>query len=362
MDGRVKWILVVVLLAAIAAFALFQTRNDAAPQQIYRVEPELIMGTSCSLVAVADRKQRAAAEDALLLAESELRRLEALLSTWIDSSPISRFNAAAADIELELPPDVLDVLLMARRLHAETGETFDITTRPLIELWRRAGDENWLPTEAALAQARAESNWSQLELLDRAAIKSADTARVDVDGIAKGYAIDRALVLLQQAGLDGGLVEIGGDLRVFGTGPESGAWRVAIRSPFDKRPWGELEIQKGAVCSSGDYARYSEIGGRRYSHILDPRSGQPATESRSVTVIAPDAATADVWATALSVLGVDGLSQLPPDSGLEALIVSGDIDDYKVWSTPGFKKRLVWSEFESMLEISPTTRPDRPST
>jgi thiamine biosynthesis lipoprotein len=362
MDERVKWLLITVLLAAIAAFALIQTRNGDALQRVFRVEPELVMGTSCSLVVVADREQHAAAEGALQLAESELRRLEALLSTWIDSSPISRFNAAAADTELDLSPEVLEVLLVARRLHAETGETFDITTRPLIELWRRAGEENRLPTEAALAQARAESDWSRLKLLDGAAIKSADTARVDVDGIAKGYAIDRALLLLQQAGLDGGLVEVGGDLRVFGTGPEDGVWRVAIRSPFDERPWGELEIQKGAVCSSGDYARHIEIGGRRYSHILDPRSGWSATESRSVTVIAPDAATADVWATALSVLGVDGLSRFPPDSALEALIFSGYTDDYKVWATPGFKKRLVWSEFESMLEISPTTRPDRPST
>jgi len=167
-----------------------------------------------------------------------------------------------------------------------------------------------------------------------------------VDGIAKGYAIDRAIEALQRSGAHGAMVEVGGDLRLFGHGPSGDGWIVAIRSPFEDIAWAEIEMQEGAVCSSGGYARFIEIEDRRFSHIIDPRSGWPTEETRAVTVIGPDAATADAWATALSILGVAGLDLLDTGNGMDAMIVTGMPDDYQVTATTGFRKRLVRADFD----------------
>jgi thiamine biosynthesis lipoprotein len=241
---------------------------------------------------------------------------------------------------------MMTVLTLGQELHSSTKGTFDITARPLIEIWRRAGKQGLLPSRDDLIAARAESNWSHIHLAAEGVSKELSSTRVDVDGIAKGYAIDQATAVLQRSGAPGGMVEIGGDLRLFGETPDAKPWNVAIRSPFEEASWAEIEILEGAVCSSGDYARFIEIEGRRYSHIIDPRSGRPTEESHAVTVVGTDAATADAWATALSILGVAGLDLLNAEAGLEAMVVTGGPDDYEVRATPGFRRLLVRADFD----------------
>jgi thiamine biosynthesis lipoprotein len=165
------------------------------------------------------------------------------------------------------------------------------------------------------------------------------------------------------------MVEIGGDLRIAGVDAEGEGWLIAIRSPFEDRPWTRIRLAEGAVCTSGSYARYMEIGGRRYSHVLDPRTGWPAERSPSVTVIGPDAATADAWATALSVLGLAGLALADDRSELEALLVSGEPESPRGYATSGFLRLVQSSEVELLPAkgsgpgtLSPTSQPDRPSS
>lgn len=349
MRDRALWGAIVIVLALLTSWAYLQIRGESASLLVYQHEPFGLMGTSSKLVLVSTRDRAAEAEKVLATAESELRRLEALLSTWIEASPISRFNEAAADQPNEIPLELQQVLQTAQNLYRETDGAFDITARPLIELWRDAAARGTVPDDESLTAAREESVWDHVQISDGTAAKRLGTTRVDVDGIAKGYAIDRALEILQRSGMEGGMVEIGGDLRVFGAGPEGKAWTVAIRSPFDEGPWAEIELEEGAVCSSGGYARFLEIDGRRYSHILDPRTGWPTEETQSVTVAGPDAATADAWATALSVLGDAGF-ELLGESELHALVVTGDAEDYRVAATEGFQQLLV--------RAIPTSRPD----
>ncbi|MCK4602007.1 MAG: FAD:protein FMN transferase, partial [Phycisphaerae bacterium] len=169
-------------------------------------------------------------------------------------------------------------------------------------------------------------------------IKTTDTASLDLGGVAKGYGIDRAVEAMIQAGCRGGLIDVGGDIRCFGRS----AWTVAVRDPFGRtEPVAVLRLRGGAVCTSGNYERYYEIAGRRYSHIIDPRTGRPVDFAPSVTVVAPAAMTADAWATALSVLGVDGLALLGEDSGIEAMIVVGTPDSFEVYGTKGFEDLTV---------------------
>ena len=260
------------------------------------------------------------------------------MSSWLKDSEIGRLNAAGTGQEVSLSPQTLEVLRTARRAHAQTAGALDVTCRPLIELWRTAGKGGVPPTKSQLADARAASNWELIELTDSGAKKRRATVCVDLGGIAKGWAIDRAADVLREAGLSGGMIDVGGDLVCFGRPPSGDRWPVDVKHPLGPGHLAKLRLSGGAVCTSGGYARFTEIAGRRYSHIIDPRTGQPAEATLSVTVVADDAVTADVWATALSVLGTDGLKKLP--EGVEAMMMVGTEKDHRIVCTVGFRRVL----------------------
>ena len=333
-ERRRRPVLLVALLLAAVAVAWWAARRVERGPVVVRRDPLGVMGTSCTLVAVLPGGEAPRGAEVLQAAEDELRRLEGLFSTWIEASEISGLNRAAAGEEVPLSSDSLAVLRRSEELYRRTGGAFDITAGPLISGWRRAAEAGRLPDRDELDELRASSRWQDLELMERGAVKTRGTARVDIDGVAKGYAIDQAAAAMRRAGAAGGMVEVGGDLRVFGDSPAAGGWPVAVHDPSAEEPAAEIEITEGAVCTSGGYARFVEIEGRRYSHILDPRTGEPAEQVVSATVVAADTATADAWATALSVLGTAGLGELP--AGVEALLLTGDGGELRGEATPGF--------------------------
>jgi thiamine biosynthesis lipoprotein len=297
------------------------------------------MGTSARITVVPEDARAGTVRAALDAAEAELRRVEAKMSSWLEASELSALNSAPPGQPVPLSHETLDVLRSARSLYERTGGAFDATCGPLIDLWREAAEIGRLPEEEALRGARALGGWAGFELEAQQAVRTMRGARVDLGGIAKGYGLDRALAELREApGLAGGLVDVGGDVKVFGRSPGGGAWRVGLRSPQEgAEAWGRIAVSEGAVCTSGHYARYAEIEDRRYSHIIDPRDGRPAeTASLTVTVLAPTATRADAWATALSVLGPEGLARLANEPGVEALVVHGSIERPRAVATAGF--------------------------
>jgi thiamine biosynthesis lipoprotein len=302
--------------------------------------PVAVMGTDCLLVAVVPKSQMETGRTALRAAEAELRRVEVLMSTHLMNSEISRFNTAQKGQLVPLSEATLKVISAAQHFFHQTQGAFDATCRPLIELWMQAEKTGRAPTALELEMARSASGWSQIKLTDQGASKELDTVRLDLGGIAKGYAIDQALELLRDAGCLGGLVEVGGDLRCFGHQPDGESWPIQIRDPYSSGPGRTILLSDRAICTSGNYARYYEIGGERYSHIVDPRSGRPADTVPSVTVIASAAITADAWATALSVLGPDGLTSISGFREIEAMLV------------PGQDEPLMTEGFPSYLEGS----------
>lgn len=327
-------------LAALVGIGLWQT-HAGGPEALTAVvrEPQAVMGTTCELAATVPQDDAAAGEQALRKAEAALRDVEARMSVWLAESEVSRLNAAPAGVPVPLSGPTLETLRAARAALDQTGGAFDVTCRPLIELWRQAGARNRAPDDAQLAAARAASHWDLIDLSETAAVKRRATACVDLGGIAKGYGIDRALEAIRRQGAAGGLVDVGGDLRCFGRPPEGEGWTVEIRNPFGSGTLARLALREGAVCTSGNYARFVIIEGRRYSHIVDPRTGFPADRVPSATVVASTAMQADIWATALSVLGEDGFARLP--EGVEALIVTGERDDHRVVCTRGFARLLA---------------------
>jgi thiamine biosynthesis lipoprotein len=296
------------------------------------------MGTGCTLTVVIPREKNTTAHEVLAKAEATLRRIEALMSDYRDDSEVGRLKAASAKQRVALSPETLEVLRSARHFAEVSGGAFDVTAAPLFQLWKRCGKLDRLPTKDELATARAASSWNAFTLLEDGAVKSNSPAEVDLGGIAKGYGIDRAVETMKEAGCVGGLVEVGGDLRCFGTKPGGDPWRIAVRSPSGPQYAGVLEIKSAAVCTSGDFLRFVEIKGKRYSHIIDPRSGMPVDNMPSVTVIAPDTTTADGLATAISVLGPKkGLDLAKRFKGAECLLmVRGSDERITLFRTAGF--------------------------
>ncbi len=326
-------------LAGLTAVAVWITERDrpAGPAgTVARREPARVMGTTCRLMVVVPAGRESEAAAALESAEAVLRRLEARLSVHLDDTEISRLNASPPGVEAPLSPETLDLLRLAERGSRDTRNAFDPTCLPLARLWRRAGAEGRAPGAGELLAARAATGWRHFALRDKGAVRDDPAAGLDLGGIAKGHAVDAAAKALRAAGFARGLVQVGGETRCFGPGPDGGPWIVGIRSPFREEVFAELRLENRAVSTSGNYRRFAVIDGRRRSHIVDPRTGEPADAVPSATVTAPTALEADLWATALSVLGPAGLDLLPREAGLEALLITGPAEAPKIHATAGF--------------------------
>jgi hypothetical protein len=206
---RIEAALIVALVILVAIGHWRVALHDADSSVVLVRRPRGVMGTDCVLAAVVAQGDKATAEAALDAAEALLRQVEARMSNWLDVSEVSQLGAAEAGVLVPLSPDTLAVLTAAREAFDLTGQTFDATCRPQVELWRRAGETAILPDVAAVAEARAASRWEDLDLTDSGVVKRTSSACVDLGGIAKGYGIDLALRAMQRSGLRGGLVDVG---------------------------------------------------------------------------------------------------------------------------------------------------------
>ncbi|HYW81140.1 MAG TPA: FAD:protein FMN transferase, partial [Thermoguttaceae bacterium] len=213
------------VLAVLVAVGLWKTSDrPARDREVVMRRCRRVMGTSCTLAAIVPMQRRTEAQLALDEAESAIRAIEGRMSSWLDASEISRLNEAPAGRKIALSPGTLTVLGVAHDAAQQTDGAFDVTCRPLIELWREAGQNGKRPETTQRSAARALSHWEQIALLSDGAIKHRDTMQVDLGGIAKGYAIDRAVDVLRRIGPIGGMVDIGGDLACFGKPAEGQFW------------------------------------------------------------------------------------------------------------------------------------------
>jgi thiamine biosynthesis lipoprotein len=336
-----------VTVAILVAIGQWRIAKNEANQRIAVVaRPQGVMGTDCTLAIVVTRENLHVAHEALERAESVIRSIEARMSSWLDHSEISRFAAAKPGREIALSSDTLSVLRAAREAFLATERAFDVTCRPQIQLWREAGEAGRLPSSEQLARARNSSHWNLVELTEDGVLKLSDTVCLDLGGIAKGYAIDRALEAMQGGDVYGAMVDIGGDLACSGQQADGGPWQVDVKSPDEPDMMLRLQVTERAVATSGNYARYITIDGQQYSHIVDPRTSLPADSVASVTVVSPTAQSADVWATALSVLGADGLRLLPGD--IQALMVVAADEGKQTLCTAAFRDFLAESPPEDL--------------
>ena len=281
------------------------------------------MGTTARVVLYADTPERA--ERAAAAAFGRIAALDQTLSDYRRDSELSRLTREAIGRPVPVGPDLYRVLAAAQELARRTDGAFDITVGPLSQLWRRARRQVELPSDAELASARALSQYTLLTLDPK--LHTASVAqpgmRLDAGGIAKGFAADEALGVLRAHGITRALVAMGGDLAVGDAPPGRESWQIALAGidPGSQAPGSPIAVRGAGISTSGDAEQWVEIAGQRYSHIVNPRTGLGLTGQQSVTVVAGDAMTSDMLATAVSVLGgAEGMALVDQTAGAAALV------------------------------------------
>jgi FAD:protein FMN transferase len=296
------------------------------------------MGSTLTLTAwTHQHADEAVAKAAFDEVFDEFARLETLMSTWIPESDVSRINRAAGVQAVPVSAEVREVLATARQVSEWTGGKFDVTFGALSGLWKFDHDQDNVIPDMDVVRSR-------LPLIDYRAIQVNEAAgtvflarkgiSMHLGGIGKGYALDRAAGILRRRGVRDFMVQNGGDIYVSGL-KDGQPWRLGIQDPRGpaNRSFAELDLSDGTFSTSGDYERAFLKDGRRYHHILDPSTGEPARGTRSVTIVADRAVLADSLSTGVFLLGPDAgmalIERLPDVDGVivsdknEVLISSG---------------------------------------
>ena len=304
----------------------------------------MTMGTTYTVkvVKLPDGVKQEEIEKAI---ETRLDSINAAMSTYREDSEVSRFNRAAANQWFPVSEETANVLRDALRIGEKTDGAFDVTIGPVLRLWHfgaEASREKKLPSDEAIAKARQCTGYSKISVRPSppAIEKSQPDVTLDLSGIAKGYAVDEVSRLLDENGIVDFMVEIGGEVRAKGVNAHGVAWRIAVEKPLvgERTIQRVVSLQDAALATSGDYRIFFEIDGKRYSHVIDPRTARPVEHQVvSVTVVAGDCATADALATGLMVLGPDRGMALATKEELPVLFILRTEDGFVEKATPSFK-------------------------
>jgi len=250
------------------------------------------------------------------------------MSTWKPDSDLMRFNAAPVGEWIAVPARLREVLRLGLEIGRASDGAFDVGMGDAVTAWG-FGPEAAAPDGIRAAMKNPRRPAHEVLEFDGNHLRKAEPVTLDLNGIAKGYGVDRLAETLRDHGISDGLVGIDGEMRAMGLRPDGEAWTIAVEAPDAERrtPHSILALQDAAVATSGDYRHWVEVQGRRLSHTMDPSRGAPLIASpASVTVVARTCTEADAWATALMVLGPDKGATLARRSGLDALFLLRDDD------------------------------------
>jgi thiamine biosynthesis lipoprotein len=287
-------------------------------------ETQFLMDTVIEITAYGP-----GAEQAVKAAFAELKRLHDITNNFDPASQVSAINQAAGRDKVNADPDLIAMLRRSNELAGRIDHTFDVTIGPLTDLWGIGRKGDYVPARADIDKALAFVDHRLVIVDENAGTVFLPKAgmKLDLGGIAKGYAVDRAVAILKGHGVASALVNAGGDIKVIGTRPDGKPWRIGVQHP--RKP--DAIIAKLALTdwdtmeTSGDYQRYIMKDGVRYSHILDPRTGLQPRQLASVTMVINSSADGDILSTALFVLGPErGLALLRQFPGTEAIMVATD--------------------------------------
>ncbi|HEY4180659.1 MAG TPA: FAD:protein FMN transferase [Kofleriaceae bacterium] len=325
-----------VATALIASTIASGATAEAKPEKM--VFTDTAMGTVVSVFFWGEPSEKQKYEKAAGDVFAEMKRLDGVMTTWTDTSEIGKVNLAAGKAPVVVSDETFEVITRAQDVSKRSGGVFDITVQAFHGLWKFDQDmDGTLPDPAEVKKRLAMIGWKHLKLDPKKKTVFIDKKgmAITLGGIAKGYAVDKCVAILSSEGFKDFMVQAGGDMYISGN-KEPNPWVVGIRDP--RGPADQMfafaPIENHSFSTSGDYERGFVKDGIRYHHILDPRTGQPARASRSVTVRAKDSFTADAWSKVMFILGYEKAS---------ALIKKEKLEDFEV----------VWVDGENAVHMTP---------
>ena len=297
MNRKPLLILLSIIVAGLAAGCILKYSRQSHAREYSR--QFFAMDTVMSFTAYGER-----GEEAVEAAVQEVERLDALLSTGIAESEVSRINASG---EGDLSEDTEKILSEGLTIWKQTGGLFDVTIYPLMQLWGFPTGNYHVPTKEELKQTMSLVDSSKV-ILDGNHVTLGEKQKMDLGGIAKGYTSNRIMEIFQEYGVTSAMVSLGGNVQTLGKKPDGTDWQVGIQNPDNVQGdlLGAVAVQDQAVITSGGYERYFEENGQTYIHILDPRTGCPAESGlASVTIVSSNGMLADALSTSLYIMGLD---------------------------------------------------------
>ena len=282
-----------------------------------------LMGSSFEFTVVAHKES--VAFDHIEAAKDEVERIEFLISSWDAQSETSRINQNAGIKPVKVSKELYDLVDRALQISKITSGAFDLTFAAVDTIWKFDGNDSKMPRDDLIKRSVSKIGYKKVQLNKekQTIFLSQKGMKIGFGAIGKGYAADRAKALLVQRGAAGGIINASGDMNTWGTQPDGSPWTIGIINPMNKKnifSWFSLE--HNAVVTSGDYEKYTQINGLRYSHIIDPRTGVPARGIISCTIFASKAELADALATATFVMGIEsGLFLINQIPNTEAIVI-----------------------------------------
>ena len=278
------------------------------------------MGSRCQVKLSA--RSHEVAEALAAPAIAEVRRIEHKYSRYREDSLLSHINAAAGKQAVNIDPETAELFAYADTLFQASSGLFDISSGILRRAWDFKQPQ--LPTEATLAPLLEKIGWQKIRREQHDIFLPEAGMEIDFGGFGKEYAVDRAATILLERGVNSGVIDLGGDLRILGPQPNGEAWMIGIADPRQEgKICASLPVYSGALATSGDYERYVEIAGQRYCHILHPHTGYPVRYWRSVSVLAPVCIAAGSYST-IAMLKEKQATTWLAESGLACLLIDAE--------------------------------------
>jgi len=315
------------------ALALFGFMSLAGCEQ----SPEMTkfegftQGTTYHITYWSEKPVDAAALESTVI--KEFADIDKAMSNYRPDSVIEEFNNNPSGESQFVGEEIVALLRVASRVSQASQGCYDLTIKPLFDLWGFKDDNLAIPDQETLQHAMITVGMDKVVIVDDTHVQKPADVRVDVSSVAQGYSVEKAARILEHQGIHNYLVEIGGELKTHGHKPDGTAWRIAVEKPLpnEQRMMKVLTTPKDqpfAVMTSGTYRHYFDVEGKRYSHILDARTGKPVTHDLvAVTVLLDDPTVADAWSTALLCVGQQAGMQLANEEHLKVLFVQQQGDD-----------------------------------
>jgi thiamine biosynthesis lipoprotein len=339
------------LLPVFCILLTFSVSCTSKKERIFK-KSSILMDTIVTITVVSTSEE--IVESAMDAAFAEIEKIEKLSNFFSQESDVSRINQNAGVSAVKVSPDILSIIDKAIYVSEITDGSFDITIGPVISLYdfhrKIKPDNHEIQKKLLLVNYRdivIDKNRSTVFLRKKG-------MRIDLGGITKGYAADKAADTLKNQGIYAAIVAIAGDIRVSGLKPDGKAWKIGIKKPRIFLPAAKvdadglpddvmaiLEMTDMSISTSGDYERFFMVNGRRYHHILSPKTGFPAEGCQSVSITGKESALTDAIATGVFILGPEKGMQFLKEIGLEGIIIDGE---GKILATPNFREKLEFTK------------------